>query len=222
LVSRGETGDKGQPGPRGEKGDKGEAGPRGEAGIPGPCGERGEKGDPGPAGKLPIVKAYQPDTVHYESDVVAHGGATYQALRDTGRAPPHVDDWICIASAGRRAVTPTVRGTFVTTARYKKLDIVTFDMSSYIARHDDPGLPGNGDGWQLLAGHGTRGENGLPGPRGDRGDKGTKGEPGSTIVAWKIDHVAYRAVPLMSDSTFGPPLELRPLFEQFFLEASLG
>jgi hypothetical protein len=74
----------------------------------------------------------------------------------------------------------------------------------------------------LIAGHGARGKKGVPGPRGDKGERGAKGEPGPTIVAWKVDHVAYRAVPLMSDSTFGPVLELRPLFEQFFLEASLG
>jgi hypothetical protein len=71
-----------------------------------------------------------------------HDGSTYQALRDTARAPPHPDHWICLASA---AITPAVRGTFDATARYKKLDIVTFDKSSFIARHDDPGLcPGDG------------------------------------------------------------------------------
>jgi hypothetical protein len=221
LVSRGKTGDKGQPGPRGDKGDKGEAGPCGEPGIPGPCGEPGEKGDHGPPGKLPIVKTYQPEAVHYCGDVIVHQGSTYQALCDTARAPPHADDWICISRAGRDAITPTVRGTFVTTARYKKLDIVTFDRSSYIARHDDPGLcPGSG--WQPLAAHGARGEKGPSGPRGEQGDEGAKGEIGPTIVAWKVDHVAYRAVPLMTDSTFGPALELRRLFEQFVLEASLG
>jgi hypothetical protein len=112
---------KGQPGPRGEKGDKGEAGPRGEPGVPGPCGEPGEKGDLGPPGKLPIVKAYQPDTVHYEGDVVVHGGAAYQAWRDTACAPPNVDDWICISSAGRDAITPTVHGTYNVRETYRQL-----------------------------------------------------------------------------------------------------
>jgi hypothetical protein len=45
-------------------------------------------------GKLPVAKTYCPDTVHYAGHVVVHQGATYQALRDTARAPPHVDDWI--------------------------------------------------------------------------------------------------------------------------------
>ena len=92
---------------------------------------------------------------------------------------------------------------------------------SFVALHDDPGLPGSG-GWKLLAAHGARGERGSAGPRGEKGDLGTKGDPGLTITAWKIDPATYRAVPLMSDSTFGPALELRPLFEHFVLEASLG
>ena len=48
---------------------------------------RGRKAT-GPAGKLPLVRVYQPEAVHYEGDVVVHSGATWQALRDTGRAPP--------------------------------------------------------------------------------------------------------------------------------------
>ena len=55
---------------------------------------RGRKAT-GPAGKLPLVRVYQPEAVHYEGDVVVHSGATWQALRDTGRAPPHAGDWIC-------------------------------------------------------------------------------------------------------------------------------
>jgi syndecan 1/collagen type XXI alpha/collagen type V/XI/XXIV/XXVII alpha len=224
LVSRGKAGDRGPPGPRGENGDVGESGSRGEPGIPGPCGEKGEKGDPGPPGKLPIVKVYEPDTVHYAGDVVVHQGATYQALCDTARAPPHADDWICIASVGRDgidAITPTVRGTFDAKARYKKLDIVEFDRNSFIAKHDDPGLPGSG-GWQLVAAQGTRGDRGLPGSRGEKGATGEKGDTGPTITAWKTDRTGYRAIPMLSNNTFGAPLELRDLFAQFLLETSVG
>src|SRR5262245_11573133 len=66
-------------GPKGERGEAGPIGPKGEPGIPGPP---GEKGDPGLPGKLPVVRAYQPEAVHYEGDVVAHLGATWQARRD--------------------------------------------------------------------------------------------------------------------------------------------
>jgi hypothetical protein len=49
-------------------------------------------------GTLPAVKTYRPDTVHYAGHLVVHQGATYQALRDTARAPSH-DDWVCLAIA---------------------------------------------------------------------------------------------------------------------------
>jgi hypothetical protein len=149
--------------------------------------------------------------VYYEADVVTHEGSTYHALRDTARAPPHADHWICLASAGRDAITPTVRGTFDARAHYKKLDIVTFDKGSFIARHDDPGLC-PGDGWQLVAAQGARGEKGLAGSRGEKGDKGA---PGPTIVGWEIDRATYTAMPKMLDGTLGSPLALRGLFEQY-------
>src|SRR5262249_29695228 len=71
-------------------------------------------------GTLPAVKTYCPDTVHYAGHLVVHQGATYQALRDTARAPPHVDDWVCIANAGHDGQSVRVRGAFNTTANYKR------------------------------------------------------------------------------------------------------
>ena len=118
-------------------------------------------------------------------------------------------------------VTPTVRGTYDATVSYKKLDVVEFDKNSFIARHDDPGLC-PGDGWQLLAAHGMRGEKGLPGSRGEKGATGEKGDTGPTITAWKTDRTGYRAIPMLSNNTFGAPLELRDLFAQFLLETSVG
>jgi hypothetical protein len=202
------------PGPQGERGEAGPIGPPGEPGIPGPC---GEKGDPGAPGKLPLVKAYRPDEVHYTGEVVAHEGSAYQAQSDTARAPSHHKDWVCIAAAGREGIdglSPMVRGTFDPKVTYTRLDIVACNKGSFIARHDDPG-PCPGDGWQLIAAEGARGEKGSPGPRGAQGAKGEKGEPGPTIVGWQIDRPKYQAIPVMSDGTEGPPLELRNLFVQF-------
>jgi hypothetical protein len=212
--AKGNKGDTGPPGPAGCRGDAGPIGPQGDPGIPGPPGEKGDKGDPGPAGKLPIVKAYMPETVHYEGDVVVHLDATWQALRDTARAPPHCDDWICLATAGVDARMPTIRGTYDAEACYQHLDIIAIDGSSFIALKDEPGLCPGPD-WQLIASAGRRGRMGPMGPRGERG---AKGDSGPTILDWEIDREAYQAVPIMSDGTLGPPLALRDLFEQFHLE----
>jgi len=168
-------------------------------------------------GRLPVAKTYCPDTVHYAGHVVVHRGATYQALRDTARAPPHVDDWICIASAGRDAITPTMRGTFNVYKKYAQLDVVEYDGASYVARRDNPGVC-PGDGWQSLSRSGRRGPAGETGPRGKKGEKGEKGDA-PEIVGWHLERETYRAFPVLADGKMGPELNLRPLFEQFFLES---
>jgi hypothetical protein len=89
-------------------------------GPPGPSGPRGEEG---PRGKLPIVKLWTPETVHYAGDVVAYDGGTFQAMCDTGQPPSHAH-WICLAAAGRDGKTIAVRGTFDETAEYHRLDVV--------------------------------------------------------------------------------------------------
>jgi hypothetical protein len=164
------------------------------------------------------VKIFEPGRVHYQGDIVIHDGSLYQAVRDTGRDIPHAD-WICLARAGRDALSPNVRGTYDTHETYQRLDIVALDGASFIARRVDPGLC-PGDGWQVIAAHGARGEKGSHGPRGEKGDPGERGEPAPTTVAWLIDRERYRASPRMSDGTVGPMLELRELFEQFLSETS--
>ena len=200
-------------GPKGERGEAGPIGPQGEPGIPGPPGEKGHRGDPGPPGQLPVVKAYQPEAVHYEGNVVVHLDATWQALRDTGRAPPH-GDWICLAAAGADGITPTVRTTYDAAVKYARLDIVALDGAAFIVRKDDPGVC-PGEGWQLMS---IRGKPGIKGPPGERGERGGKGDPGAaapTILAWKIDRANYLVTPIMLDGSKVPPIEMRALFEQF-------
>jgi len=189
----------------------GKSGPAGERGEKGEQGERGERGAPG---MLPIAKAYQPDTVHYEAQVVMHDGALWQAQKDTGQAPPHAD-WLCLARAGRDGKSSKVKGTYRAGETYRELDIVAFNKGSFIARYDNPGaIPG--DGWQLLTAHGARGEKGL---RGERGERGLRGEPGLGVVRWLIDRRSFAAKPIMSDGSEGPALDLRELFEQFQTES---
>lgn len=172
-------------GPRGEKGDPGES-------VVGPAGERGEKGDPGesivgPAGPpgapgmLSLVAAWA-DGVSYAGAVVTHQGRTWQAIRDTGQAPPHAD-WNCLAERGQDGADGrgmTVRGTYSGTADYRALDVVALGGASWVARRDDPG-PCPGEGWQMIARQGKAGERGESGPRGERG------LPGRGIVSATVD-----------------------------------
>src|SRR5262245_17613729 len=186
----------------------------GAMGPPGPSGPRGEQGPPG---KLPLVKLWVPERVHYQGDVVAYDGGTFQAKRDTGQPPSHAD-WVCLATAGRDGNSITVRGTFDETADYRRLDVVALNGGSFIALKDAPG-PCPGSGWQLLASQGKRGVAGEKGGRGERGLQGDPGSSGVTICDWKIDRARYVATPVMSDGCEGPPLELRGLFEQFLADA---
>jgi len=182
-------------------------------GPPGPVGPRGEQGPPG---KLPLVKLWTPETVHYEGDVVAYDGGTFQARRDTGQPPSHAD-WICLATAGRDGNSITVRGTFNETAEYRRLDVVALNGGSFVALKDKPG-PCPGSGWQLVASQGKRGVAGERGERGPPGPRGDAGASSATICDWKIDRARYLAMPVMSDGRDGPQLELHGLFEQFFSE----
>jgi hypothetical protein len=182
-----------------------------------PPGPAGPPGEPGPPGKLPMVKLWVPETVFYAGDVVALDGGTFQARRDTGQPPSHAD-WRCLATAGRDGSSVNIRSTFDANADYRRLDVVAFNGGSFIALKDAPG-PCPGTGWQLIASQGKRG---TPGEKGERGPPGPRGDPGltgATIREWKIDRARYVATPVMSDGRDGPPLELRGLFEQFFLEA---
>jgi hypothetical protein len=228
-------GDKGEPGPEGKSiqgppGPGGPEGPRGEPGlsvkgdkgepgesIVGPQGERGERGErgsEGAPGKLPIVKRWKQGDVTYEGEVVVHACNTYQALKDTGSVPGATPDWVCIATGGLDGKSFRVRGTYSADVRdYAELDVVTLDGGAFSARKDDPG-PCPGAGWQLMA---RQGQRGIAGPKGERGPEGKPGIPGASapiLKGWKVDRRHFLAIPIMSDNSEGPALELRALFDQ--------
>jgi hypothetical protein len=175
------------------------------------------RGPAGPAGKLPIAKEWQRERVHYEGSVVTYDGGSYQALCDTGEAPDNEAHWQCLAAPGRDAKSIRHRGTFKEDSEYPAFDAVALNGGSFLALRDKPG-PCPGPGWQLLAAAGKRGVAGEKGPQGERGPKGEQGESGISIARWKLDRERYIAIPVMSDGTNGPPLELRGLFEQFLHE----
>jgi hypothetical protein len=170
---------------------------------------------PPPPAKFPVIDAWRPDTVFHEGAIVAFAGGTWQAQRDTARVPG-AQDWVCLAVAGAGF---TIRSTYDGDEEYKHLDVVMTNGSSFVALKDAPG-PCPGDDWQLLASRGSRGHQGPSGERGLMGLRGERGQAAPTIRDWQIDRERYVATPLMSDGTQGPALELRGLFEQFFLETA--
>jgi hypothetical protein len=164
-------------------------------------------------GKLPIAKTWQPETVTYQAEFVSHEGALYQAKTDTAQAPGG-SDWICVARAGRDAITPNVRGTYNVHAQYKKLDVIVSDGAAFIASKDDPGnCPG--DGWQMLSRQGRRG------PKGERGEcglRGEKGDPGPAVmpqlISSEID-ANFNLSILRSDNSL-EVIPLREAFERYY------
>jgi len=193
---------------------RGEPGLPGERGEPGKPGERGERG---PMGMLSRVKVWEPG-VHYEGDVVTRDGATYQAHKDTAAEPGASPDWACLARAGVDGRSIVVRGLFTENESYGRLDIVALNGSSFIAKKNDPG-PCPGAGWQLLVSQGKSGQRGERGIQGERGERGLPGVSAPTIIDWQIDRATYTATPILSDGREGKSLPLRPLFEQFQIEA---
>ena len=170
---------------------------------------------PPPAPRFPAIKEWQQDTIYYEGSFVAFAGSCYQARCDSAR-PPGSNDWICISHAG---MSFNVRGAFDPTPEiaYRAFDVVMHNGSAWVAIEDHPGeCPG--PSWKLIASAGKRGSPGRRGEPGSVGPKGERGEPGLSpprIRAWHIDRERFLAIPLMSDGTRGPPLELRSLFEEF-------
>jgi ribosomal protein S16 len=148
----------------------------------GPAGPIGERGAPG---MLAAVEVWT-DCVHYDGQIRTHEGATYQAVRDTAKAPPH-KDWRCIAAAGQKGSdgrSLKVIGTYDPKADYRELNVVALNGASFVARRDKPGsCPG--DDWQLIASQGKRGE---PGPR------GAKGDPGPAVTALSISGEAMLVI----------------------------
>src|SRR5262249_9199583 len=103
---------------------------------------------PPPPAKFPNVKAWSENaSIHYEGEIVTFAGSTYQAQRDTARAPPS-QDWICLAASGSSL---NIRGTYDSSVAYHHLDVVMINGSSFVALKDNPGLCPDSGNWHLLA-----------------------------------------------------------------------
>lgn len=160
--------------PAPQNGKDGAPGRDGKDGASGKDGAPGRDGRDGADGKLPLVKAWE-DRVYTEAEVVTHDGEVWQAMRATGKEPPHAD-WQRIAAKGadgNDGRSFAIRGTYDAGATYEALDVVARDGASFAAKRDNPG-PCPGDGWQLIA---QQGKAGRPGERGE------PGRPGIAVTA---------------------------------------
>ena len=78
---------------------------------------------------------------------------------------------------GKVVITP--KGEFNEATTYQKLDVVTYQGSSFICLQKTvSNLPTNTEYWQLIAEKGEQGEQGLQGIQGEKGDTGATGETG--------------------------------------------
>jgi hypothetical protein len=75
-----------------------------------------------------------------------------------------------------------IRGTWSEAESYRELDVVALNGASFGARCDNPG-PCPGDGWQMIAAQGKRGNAGERGAAA----KGERGSPGPAAVAMDIN-----------------------------------
>jgi len=167
-------------------------------------------------GRFPQARPWRSGAVTYQGELVTCGGSTFQAARDTAQEPGDGNDWIVIALAGKpggNGISPTVRGSYDATVRYRELDIVTHQGSGFIARRDNPGeCPGGG--WLMIA---RQGRQGAVGPMGAKGEPGARGTA-PTLHSAQIDRATYRMTLLFDDGSSWEPLEFRPFLEQFLID----
>jgi hypothetical protein len=111
-----------------------------------------------------------------------------------------------------------IRGSFDAAGEYLAHDVVEQNGSSFVAKRDRPGAC-PGEGWELLASKGSRGERGGPGPRGMTGGRG---ERAPEIKGWLVNKAEFTASPILTDGSVGAPLELKSLFQELLDQTRAG
>jgi hypothetical protein len=160
----------------------------------------------------PRVHAYVEGEVRYQGQLVTHEGSTYQALCDTGRAPPDEGHWICVAAGGLDGLSFRVRGTYQPGEAYSRLDVVALNGGSFVARRNHANAC-PGDDWQSLCFQGKKG------PVGPQGDRGERGSPGPSIKGCELEAERYTLILNQSDGT-SVRINLRPFFEAYHAECN--
>jgi hypothetical protein len=161
------------PGPEGKQGPEGKRGPAGESGPEGPMGltgHEGKRGDTGPPGQ---------DGLGFDNIESIDSGSEYgfRFVQD-GQVVKQMT-WHRPKDGRGFDIT---RGTYKSGQEYRALDVVALNGASFAAKRDNPGeCPG--DGWQLVASQGKRGDKGE---RGERGERGLRGEPGPAVKEMSV------------------------------------
>ena len=121
-----------------------------------------------------------------------------------------------IALLEQSGMLPKVCGTWDGDRTYDALSICTKDGGTFIAKKSAP-TECPGPDWQILACRGSRGQIGPTGAIGPTGPPGPRGETGPVISGWSVDRKNFTVRPILDNGHggFGPPLELRQLFEEF-------
>jgi hypothetical protein len=156
----------------------------------------------GPPPGLRIRGTYDTAREYFAHDVVAKNGSSFVALWDKPSDCPG-DGWQLLCSRGSRG------------------DLGLSGPRGPVGERGESGRKGEQGDRGPLGPRGPVGEKGESGPKGERGERGfigPRGEPAPTITGWRVDRVAFAAVPLLSDGSEGAPLELRGLFKRFLDE----
>jgi hypothetical protein len=175
--------------------------------------ERGKQPAP-----LPVVRQWISHTAALQGEMFAHHGAMWQAKTNTGQAPQEGANWLCVSAPGKDGEPGRglrIRGLYHSAKTYRELDVVVSNGSSFVAKCDNPG-PCPGDGWEVNALVGKRGEEGPRGEAAPKVDVVAIGKA-ARIASWTMGG-DYMAVPKNEGGHIGAPLDLRPYFQKYFDE----
>lgn len=190
------------PGPAGKDGVNGVDGKHGRDGKDGLVGKQGEKGVQGSPGR---------DGLGFDSieSIDADGEYGFRFVQNGKSIREHRFEKPKDGKNGNDGRSFDVSlGTYKADRNYRALDVVALNGASFAAKRDNPG-PCPGEGWQLVAAQGKRGDKGE---RGERGLKGERGEPGPSVVRMAVNREGLLTLTNSDGSTVD--LDLYPLLSR--------
>lgn len=140
---------------------------------------RFQRGEENKSFRIPLLvdRGDWKEGTYRRGDAVTDDGSLWIATAETDQKPGG-EGWRLAVRGGRDGRSFNIRGTYVETGAYKHLDVVTLNGASFAARRDNPGIC-PGDGWQLIAAQGKRGQ--------VEKVKGEPGKPGASVQRMDVD-----------------------------------